>query len=311
MNQLAPVIEIPPNPAGGRDLVFGDIHGCFGTVEHALEALDYDASRDRLFSLGDLIDHGTRSAEAFEWIQSRFTTVVRGNHEQMMLEWLWRGAQMHTDGGYWREHWSSWWFPMNQPREVRLAWFNTLRRLPFAATVYTTNGKRVGLVHGQPYDGPAVDWSTACRRIEQPQRRNDPVTPNDHAYSALWTRSKMRLETPDETLPIGITQIELMLHGHDAGTVAVWTAQRALCIDTGVHWPELGHLTIAEIQTGRPALHRFARAHTDTLLEPPPRPAGLWDHGQGLNREAFIAAMGTTEHPAPLAIEYQAGRVTL
>lgn len=44
--------EIPANPAGGRDLVVGDIYACFGTVEHALEALEYDATRDRLFSLG-------------------------------------------------------------------------------------------------------------------------------------------------------------------------------------------------------------------------------------------------------------------
>ena len=32
--------QIPANPAGGRDLVFGNIHGCFGTVEHAREALE-------------------------------------------------------------------------------------------------------------------------------------------------------------------------------------------------------------------------------------------------------------------------------
>lgn len=44
--------EIPANPACGRDLVVSDIHGCFGTVEHALETLEYDATRDRLFSLG-------------------------------------------------------------------------------------------------------------------------------------------------------------------------------------------------------------------------------------------------------------------
>ena len=33
-------------------------------------------------------------------------------------------------------------------REERHAWFETLQRLPFAATVHTRNGGRVGLVHG-------------------------------------------------------------------------------------------------------------------------------------------------------------------
>ena len=32
-----------------------------------------------------------------------------------------------------------------------------------------------------------------------------------------------------------------------------------LCIDTGVHWPELWHLTIAELRPGTPQLHRLAR----------------------------------------------------
>ena len=40
-----------------------------------------------------------------------------------------------------------------------------------------------------------------------------------------------------------------------------------LCIDTGVHWPELGQLTIAELQAGAPRLHQFPRV--DVLPEPP------------------------------------------
>lgn len=79
------MIWIPPNPAGGRDLVFGDIHGCFGTVEHTLEALKHDASRDRLFSLGELKGYGPRSNDALAWIRTRFAATVRGNHESMIL----------------------------------------------------------------------------------------------------------------------------------------------------------------------------------------------------------------------------------
>ena len=32
-----------------------------------------------------------------------------------------------------------------------------------------------------------------------------------------------------------------------------------LCIDTGVHVPDYGHLTIAQIESGEPQGHRFAR----------------------------------------------------
>ena len=146
----APVITIPENPSGGRDFVFGDIHGCFGTVEHALEALSHHPDRDRLFSLGDLIDYGTRSHEALKWIGSRFTATVRGNHEQMMIEWLWNGSLFASDAKIWREHWTSWWFRSSEPAEVRWRWFDALQSLPFAATVHTAGGTRIGLVHGYP-----------------------------------------------------------------------------------------------------------------------------------------------------------------
>ena len=48
----------------GRDFVCGDIPGSFATVAHALETLGVDPARDRRFSVGDLIDHGTRSEDA-------------------------------------------------------------------------------------------------------------------------------------------------------------------------------------------------------------------------------------------------------
>ena len=101
---------IEPNTRG-RDFVLGDVHGCFDTVETALGALSYDSQRDRLFSVGDLIDYGPRSADALEWIRERFTATARGNHEDMMLDFLVLGVRMSNDGGVWRAHWASGWFP--------------------------------------------------------------------------------------------------------------------------------------------------------------------------------------------------------
>ena len=77
---MTPVSDFAPNAAGGRDLVAGDVHGCFATMEAALEDLDYDPERDRLFSLADLIDYGARIGDALEWMESRFTATVRGDH---------------------------------------------------------------------------------------------------------------------------------------------------------------------------------------------------------------------------------------
>ena len=305
----APIIDIGPNPARGRDLVFGDIHGCFGTVAHALDALGYDADRDRLFSVGDLVDHGVRSEEALEWMQSRFTAVVRGNHEQMMLDWLWFGARMSNPGGAWRSHWASWWFPMSRSRETRIAWARAMWALPFAATVRTEGGP-VGLVHGAVNETWS-DWTALCAALEHSKDVDNPTFANDAAHRALWNRPAERHPTPGETTRPEFGGVRAMIHGHDPGPAPGWTAPNTLCIDTGVHWEELGHLTVAEIQTGHPELHRFARTQNDSLLEPPPRPADLWSHGQGSNRSAFIAAMGTHEHPMSLGAEHFEGTLKL
>ena len=74
--------------AAGRDFVAGDVHGCFRTLERALAALAFDASRDRLFGVGDLVERGPHSAEALDWIQRRFTAVALGNHECAAFGWL-------------------------------------------------------------------------------------------------------------------------------------------------------------------------------------------------------------------------------
>ena len=60
------------NHTGGRDLVIGDLHGYFGTLEHALTELAFDAGRDRLFSVGD-----PRAAAAI----GRYITDFRTPHD--------------------------------------------------------------------------------------------------------------------------------------------------------------------------------------------------------------------------------------
>ena len=262
------VIEFRSNP-NGRDFVCGDIHGCFATVEAALEELGYCPQRDRVFSLGDLIDYGPRSADALEWIQSRFAGTVRGNHEDMMLDFLRIGARMGNDGGAWRMHWASGWFPAwggrarEGTREQRAAWRTALEALPYALTIHLPSGGRVGLLHGQ---GPLhlsadTDWDAVCRHIDHRWDRHG-------AWLAMWARPDVRCPTPhDPLLPPGITGVDYVCHGHDPGPEPGWTARRMLCIDTGVHWPELGQLTIAELKPNAPRLHRFARV--DVLPKAP------------------------------------------
>ena len=72
----------------GRDLVVGDVHGCFRTLARALDAVGYEAGCDRLFGVGDLVNRGPHSADAVDWLERRFAAVVLGNHDRAVLSWF-------------------------------------------------------------------------------------------------------------------------------------------------------------------------------------------------------------------------------
>ena len=55
--------------AHGHDFVAGDVHGEFATLEQLLDDVGFEAARDRLFALGDLIDRGPDSTAALDWIE--------------------------------------------------------------------------------------------------------------------------------------------------------------------------------------------------------------------------------------------------
>jgi bis(5'-nucleosyl)-tetraphosphatase (symmetrical) len=65
----------------------GDIHGCFGTFQRLLERVQFDASRDRLWLTGDLINGGPDSLATLRWVVEHEGVVdtVLGNHDLHML----------------------------------------------------------------------------------------------------------------------------------------------------------------------------------------------------------------------------------
>lgn len=84
MNNL--VKHVPRNEIG-RDFVVGDIHGCFDALRYAMFGVVFDESKDRLFSVGDLVDRGNQSEESIDWIAQPWFHAVRGNHEEMAIGW--------------------------------------------------------------------------------------------------------------------------------------------------------------------------------------------------------------------------------
>jgi len=248
--------------ARGRDLVVGDLHGHFDTLRRALAELEVD-ERDRLFSLGDLIDRGPRSFEAKAWMEGKgFDLVLRGNHEQMMLEALTENPRpqprrLSAAGAWalWQMNGGGWWRPRGAEDSAE-AWIAALASLPFAARVDTRYGP-VGLVHACPVHRSWRELETAL----------DGDASENHLTRAraLWSRvyggwTQREIGERGGEWPGPVAGIRAVLTGHSPVDEPTWHAN-VLGIDTGVHRddPGYGRLTIARIDGSRIETFSFDR----------------------------------------------------
>jgi serine/threonine protein phosphatase 1 len=92
----------------GRDLVVGDLHGHRSLLEVELDRLGFDPGRDRVLSVGDLVDRGPESLATLALIEEPWFHAVLGNHELMLLAFLGRYTSRQyarkaypTGGGEW------------------------------------------------------------------------------------------------------------------------------------------------------------------------------------------------------------------
>lgn len=163
-------------PGQGRDFVLGDIHGAFDLVMKALEALSFDPSVDRLFSVGDLVDRGEYSQMALEFLNEPWVYAVRGNHEQMVLDLYASGTldermlDFHV-----KNNGMGWWRKTSPERQAAL--LAAFSRLPVAMEVSTARGT-VGMVHAEVPVG--MDWDTFIQKLESFDNRT--------IQSAIWGR---------------------------------------------------------------------------------------------------------------------------
>ena len=221
-----PFLRFARNPAG-RDYVVGDIHGMFPALRVLLAKVEFDEERDRLFSVGDLVDRGPRSREALEWLEKPWFHAVRGNHEQFLLDSdhpptrdIWIG---YNGGGWWLEC---------GPAE-REAFREACAALPIAIEIDTTGGK-VGVVHA---DAPRSNsWTDFLSRLEARDERA--------IEHALWSRERVA-----EGAPGLVSGVDLVLCGHTP-TTRVVTAGNVRFIDTGAVYRQYfdARLTMVEIE---------------------------------------------------------------
>ncbi|RQH05684.1 metallophosphoesterase [Paraburkholderia dinghuensis] len=218
-----PVVQHHESNRAGRDFVIGDLHGCVDALRYLLREAGFDPSRDRLFSVGDLVDRGDQSEEALALIDEPWFFPVLGNHEDTMCgvaegrlpRYRWYGI-----GGAWAEK-------LADGELVREA--ERLRRLPLVRVV-GAGAERFNVLHAE-FFGDDNDLDAG--------RFNDAVRER-----MLWGR-----ELALGTVKPPKRALSLTYCGHTP-VHEVKQIGSQMFIDTGAFIPE-GRLTMVEALTTR------------------------------------------------------------
>lgn len=202
----------------GRDFIVGDIHGMFDCLRSGLVDVSFNPSRDRLISVGDLVDRGSESLMCLGLLMNPWFYAVRGNHEEMMID-----AMRGGDRALWRSNGGRWADEFDKRALRRIA--ARARMMPQVLTLELKTGARIGIVHAEC---PVADWHDIDR------------TEKDAALNKrmIWGRSVLNQLEPPLT-----RNIDLTIHGHTP-LDAPRRHGNALFIDTGCCYS--GALTILE-----------------------------------------------------------------
>lgn len=129
----------------GTDYVVGDLHGCIDILRRAMELLQFDPTKDRMFSVGDLVDRGPHSLETGELMYEDWFYAVRANHEDLMIrsvigqEWRAKDAWLNNGG--------EWSIKCDQDRLQALA--KAAATLPYVIAVGSSGIDRFNVVHAE------------------------------------------------------------------------------------------------------------------------------------------------------------------
>lgn len=214
----------------GRDWAVGDIHGCFALLQQSLDALGFDPTTDRLFSVGDLVDRGPESDQVGDWLDRPWFFAIVGNHELMAwcralgrpLSWV----DHRRHGGLWLDR-----LPVTEQQRLG----RRLAALPRAIEVQTESGP-VGLVHA---DLSSDDWTEVARLdwSEDQLARMDSA-----AGRCIWISERLRYGYEGK-----VAHVRAVVHGHATVSHMVRLGN-AYFIDTG-GWRVGGRFTFLNLDT--------------------------------------------------------------
>jgi serine/threonine protein phosphatase 1 len=200
----------------GIDYVCSDIHGHFSILDDLLNKVQFDATKDRLFSLGDLIDRGEESRKALDYLRYPWFHAIMGNHELMLMRAYESDDPRICD---WWYYWGGDWAQMLSEAELK-AYYEAFKRLPVAIELALRNHQKVGLVHAQ-LPSP-VSWNTVCDQLSRiPRLESDPENyaggtrvDNRALAEMLWAKTQAFCTAKERAKIQAVQDIDHVFHGH-------------------------------------------------------------------------------------------------
>ncbi len=159
----------------GKDYIVGDLHGSFEIFLSLLEGIKFDTEKDRMFSVGDLVDRGPQSLECLRLLREPWFFATLSNHEDMMGESFSDEDAAHNwlrNGGTWglsalvahhSPNKSCEIIPNDEEAEI-IDLVGEISKLPFLITINHKNGKKYHVIHAEL---PHVEITDAL--LEDPQ----------------------------------------------------------------------------------------------------------------------------------------------
>lgn len=198
----------------GRDFVFGDIHGCFELLEKKLAEINFDPQKDRLFSVGDMIDRGPDSEKALEYLNKSWFYSVRGNHEQMFLDWCTEDTPVYRNdafrfhihnGGLWLADYLGIHIqkladdvnkdePITDLYPALNVWVEAIKKLPYAIEI-KSDKKIIGIVHAEIPE--KVEWPSLEAALNKTNVLYSILFSRKYIYSSK-KRNKYHIKGVDE-----------------------------------------------------------------------------------------------------------------
>lgn len=138
-----------PENTKGRDFVIGDLHDCYSLLMAEMQRVGFDKSRDRIISVGDLVDRGPESFKCLSLPYEPWFHAVRGNHEELMAEAVNGGGW-----GLWMANGGGWAIGEAHLASLRNLVNDVMTKLSYAIEVVCA-GRRIGIIHAE---APGNDW---------------------------------------------------------------------------------------------------------------------------------------------------------